>query len=269
MNKNYDTIQALASRMKITILSQGFWNPKRQHKKESAEENIRHNLHNEAEVYVRLTKHESLTRAAAIKAQIYINHRRLTLPSPVDGMRIVPVGREFEHGDVISNLRYKFEREIQDFLDDYDNVVEKARVRLNGLFDSTMFPPKAAMKSKFSNNVQYMETPTNGSWSEWINETAQLGQLELQDRIVTAARKMIDSCRNDSKLYASVLGNLTDICDLAGDFNLMEDPIIARAAKELKVISTDFSPEILRDNKPLRYETAKRAADILTILNLG
>lgn len=262
-------IEALAARIKICILNQSFWNSKRQHKGESMQENLRHGLNNDAEVYVRLTKHEELSKASAIKGQIYLSHRRLTLPSPVDGMRIVPAGREFEHAETISNLRAIFDNHVRNFLDDYENVVENAKKRLNGLFDPTMFPPKEQMKGKFCNDVKYMETPTNNSWSDWLNETAQLGRIELQDRIVGAARKLIEVCNNDGKLYSSVLENLEDICNLAGDFNLLEDPIIAKAAKELKPVATDFNVDVLRDNKTLRRDTAERAQRILSVLNLG
>ena len=261
--------ESIASRIKICILQQSFWNSKRQHKTESREENSRHGLDRDAEVYVRLTKHESLTKAAAVKGQIYASHRKLTLPSPVDGMRIVPIGREFEHAQIISDLRETFKYHVNSFLEDYDNVVMAAEKRLNGLFDSTMFPPKELMKDKFCNNVTYMETPTNGSWTEFVEETAKLGQLELRDRIVGAARKLIEVCNSDGKLYSSVLENLGEICEMAGDFNLMEDPIIAKAAKELKPIAMDFPAEILRENKALRRETSARAQQILSVLNLG
>lgn len=271
MKNNNQNIVSIAERMKVVLLNQGFWDSKPQHKAESREENIRHSLEsNDAEVRIKLVKnHESLSKAKSIKGQIYIEHRRLTLPSPVDGMRIVPMGREFEHSDKISKLRQEFISHVQVFLDDYDNVVESSRQRLKGLFDQNMFPPQHVMKSKFYNNVKYMDCPTSGSWGEWIGETVELGRIELRDRLVVSARKLIDTCQGDGKLYSSVLENLEDICDLTGDFNLSEDPIIARAAKELLPIATDFSAEVLRDNKSLRANTAIRAKQILSVLNLS
>ncbi len=269
--KNTQSIESVAERMKVVLLNQGFWDSKPQHKAESREENARHALESDdAEVRIKLVKNnESLSKAKSIKGQIYIEHRRLTLPSPVDGMRIVPLGREFEHADKISQLRCEFDSHVQDFLIDYDNVVERARIRLKTLFDQNMFPPSHVMKSKFYNNVKYMDCPTAGNWGDWINETLELGKMELQDRLVTAARKLIDVCSGDGKLYSSVLENLEDVCSLAGDFNLGEDPIIARAAKELLPVATDFSAEVLRDNKSLRADTAIRAKQILSVLNLS
>lgn len=268
MNNNTD-IESLAARIKICILNQGSWNCKRQHKSETREENIRHNLDNDCEVYIKLTKHESLAKALTIKGQIYAAHRRLTMPSPCDGMRVVPVGREFEHSNTLSDLNSQFKNHVNNFIDDYDGVVELARKRFNGLFDQSMFPPKEIMKEKFYNNTKYMSAPTQGDWGDWLQETASLSQLELQDRLVKAARHLIDSCAGDGKLYSSVLENLEDICSLAGDFNLLEDPIIAKAAKELLPVARDFSIDVLRDNKSLRAETSKRASEILKVLNLS
>ena len=270
MNANQQNIESLAQRMKITILNQGFWNPKRPHQAETNEENRRHGLDNDVEVRIKLIKHDSLSKAQAVKAQIYNAHKKLTLPSPVDGMRIVPAGREFEHAGVVSNLTNEFDKYIAEFLNDYDKVIEAAEKRLGViLYDKNMFPTKEEMTEKFYNKCKYMETPTTGSWGDWINETVQLGQIELQERLVGAARKLIETCSNDGRLYSSVLDNLSDICDLAGDLNLMEDPIIAKAAKELNTVATDFSADVLRENKVLKMETANRAAKILSIFNLS
>lgn len=266
---NQNTIQTLADRIKIVILSQGFWNPQKHHKAESREENIRHGLDNDAKVHIKLTKHESLLKAITIKGQIYNVHRRLTMASPCDGMRVVPVGREFEHSDKLKELSAEFNKHVKDFINDYDSVVERARTKFNGLFDQSMFPPKDIMKDKFYNTTKYMNCPVEGDWEEWLNETVQLGKLELQDRLVKAARHMIDACKSDGKLYSSVLENLEDICELCGDFNLLDDPIIAKAAEQLKPLARDFSVEILRDNNRLRKETADRASQILTMLNLS
>ena len=262
-------IESLAERMKIAILVQQFWNPKRQHKTESREENYRHGLDKDAEVYIKLIRHDSLTKAQAVKGKIYTEHRRLTLPSPVDGMRVVPVGREWEHSQNLSVLRAEFDTHVQEFLNNYDDIVQQAKIRLKTLFDPTMFPPEHIMRQKFGNNIRYMECPTNGSWNEWLNETAELGKMELQDRLVSSARKLIDVCSGDGKLYSSVLDNLKEICEMAGDYNLLGDPIISKAASELLPVVTDFDADTLRESKVLRNDVGERARQILSVLNLS
>lgn len=262
-------IQLLAERIKICILSQSFWNPKKRHMAETREENRRHNLSNDAEVYVRVTKHEALLSAQTLKGKIYNEHKRLTLPSPQEGMRIVPIGREFEHSGNLKVLNNQFRTEIDNFIKDYDAVIEDAKGRLNGLFDNSMFPPKEVLSTKFSNTIKYMSCPFDGDWGKWLNETAQLGQFELQERLCEAARHLIKVCEGNGRLYSSVLENLEDICELAGDLNLLEDPIIAKAAKELAPIATDYSVEVLRDNESLRKDTARRANQILSTLKLA
>lgn len=262
-------IQSLAARIKISILTQSFWNPKKRHIRETYEENRRHSLDNDAEVYIKLTKHDALMAAMSIKGKIYNEHRRLTLPSPQEGVRIIPLGREFEHSSKLSELNNQFNKNVNRFIDDYDEVIEEARHKFNGLFDSSMFPPEEVIKTKFSNNVKYMSCPYDGDWGVWLNETVQLSQFELQDRLVTAARHLIEVCEGDGRLYSSVLENLEDICELTGDFNLLEDPIIAKAAKELAPIAKDYSIETLRDNDGLRKDTARRVSQVLSTLKLA
>lgn len=267
---NHLLVESLAARIKVCVLNQGVWNPRKPHKNETREEIIRHGLeHKDADVYIRLTKHESLLKASAVKGQIYIEHQRLTMSSPCKGMRILPAGREFEHSSKLSNLSVEFNQHVDLFVSDYDNVIDVAKRKFKNLLDGSMFPPKEIIREKFYNRTRYMSAPTSGEWGNWILETADICKIELQDRIVAAARKLIETCANDGKLYSSVLDNLGEICDMAGDFNLLEDPIIAKAVKELKPLATEFPAEVLRESKALRRDTGNRAQQILTVLNLG
>jgi hypothetical protein len=163
----------------------------------------------------------------------------------------------------MKSLGEKFNEAVSEFIDSYDEVIEKAQRSLNTLFDHALFPPKPALRQRFYNNVRYMECPHEGQWGTWLNETLEVGQLELQERINKAARHMIDRCNGDGKLYASVIENLSDICDLAGDFNLMDDPIIANAARELKKVTKDYDIDVLRDSELLRKDAASRVDSIL------
>ena len=265
-------IKSLAERMKICVLNQNFFSSQRLHKEETAEENKRHSTDNEAKVIVCITKHEALQSAAAIKSRIYQNHKRLTLPSPVDGMRIVPMGREFEHSATISQLIAEFDIQVSKFIHDYDNVLENAKLKLKTLFDSTLFPPKDILKTKFGNTIRYMPCPTGGAWDDFLSETLEVSSLELRSRITKAARHLVTrikeyDIKDGAKLYESVLDNLTDICDLSGDFNLRDDPIITQVSKGLREISTDYSVETLRDNQPLRKEIINRTNTILGMLD--
>lgn len=262
-------IDSIAQRMKVVLLSQGVWMPYKTHKQETEEVRKRHGTTKIRRVEVVLTENDHLIKAISLRNKIYNENRARTFPSPCDGMRIIPAGREFEHGELISKLIDEQNVEVEAFIRELPTVKSQAEYDLNDLYDEKMFPTPEEVRASFYNNLRCMPAPTTGAWGDWIQETVDIGQAELRERLIKSARKVIDSCAGDGKLYSSVLDNLADICELAGEFNLKEDPIIARAAKELKQVANEYNVETLREHKGIRRSTAERASNILKTLGLS
>lgn len=267
---NNQTIRKIAERIQVCTLNQGKWAGSTNHKREMREEQRRHGTMRIKKVEVILTENVHLKAALNLHGKIYNTHRKLSLASPIDGMRIVAAGKVFEHSAALSELINQSSNEVEKFIEQRPEVVIEARKALNDLFDETLIPKPNELREKFYNKFRYFAAPCGHSdWDAWLGETAQAIQVELQDRIVQTARHLIEVCSGDGKLYGSVLEKLNDVCEMAGDLNLLDDPIIAKAAEELKPIATDFSVEVLRDNEILRHEAARKASDILSVLDLG
>lgn len=261
--------QTLASRIKLVTLNTGAWRAQKLNRKESQDVNARHGTSDAAKVIVRLTDHAALVALYKLHSEAYGEHRRLTLPSVQDGIRVVPCGREIEHSQVMASFVRKHQSLVMEFLADYDQIRLEAPIKLNGLFDGRQWPEVSIVQSKFSFDTRYLPCPSDGAWSDWLNESAQAGQAELRERLVTSARHLATVLQSDGKLYQSALDNLRDVCDLAGDgFNLLDDPIIAQAARELRQPACQTA-ESLRDAKSVRQATGETVSNILATLNLS
>ncbi len=94
----------VAARMKLATLNTGSWRGTRLHKPETREENARHGSVDRAKVLVRITDSEALHRIAKLDAAAYAEHKRLTLPTVQDGIRLIPAGRELEHAAVMAKF---------------------------------------------------------------------------------------------------------------------------------------------------------------------
>ena len=231
--------------------------------------NAKHGTSDAAKVIVRLTDNASLAALYKLHAEAYAEHRRITLPSVQDGLRVVPTGKELEHSRIMSDYGAKHSALVADFLAEYDLIRTEAPIKLNGLFDGRQWPSKETVAAKFKFSTRYLPCPSDGAWSEWLNETAQAGQSELRERLVTAARHMADTLKGDGKLYQSVFDNLRDVCELAGEgFNLLDDPIIALAARELLPHANQAADNV-RGASSVRKDTAAKVAGILSTLNLA
>ena len=158
---------------------------------------------------------------------------------------------------------------VADFLADYDLIRQEAPVKLNGLFDGRQWPSKDTVAAKFKFSTRYLPCPSDGAWSGWLDETAAAGQAELRERLVTAARHLATVLKSDAKLFQSAFDNLREVCELAGQgFNLLDDPIIAQAARELHAPASQAAGN-LRDAKAARQDTAAKVSGILATLNLS
>lgn len=263
------TTQAIASSIKLVTFETGAWRAQKLNARESRDVNAKHNTTDAAKVIVRLTDNASLTALYKLHSEAYSEHRRITLPSIQDGIRIVPAGKELAHSKIMADFSAKHSALVCDFLVEYDLIRLEAPIKLNGLFDGRQWPEKGVVAGKFKFQTRYLPCPSDGAWSAWLDETAAAGQAELRERLVTAARHLADVLKNDGKLFQSAFDNLREVCELAGDgFNLLDDPIIAQAARELRQPASQAA-ESLRDAKAVRQDTAQKVSSILATLNLA
>ena len=206
------TTQAIAAAIKLTTFETGAWRAQKLNRHESADVNARHNTADAAKVIVRLTDNLSLAALYKLHAEAYAEHRRITLPSVQDGLRVIPCGKEFEHSKIMADFGRKHSSLVSDFLADYDAIRNEAPLKLNGLFDGRQWPAKETVASKFKFSTRYLPCPFEGAWGSWLDETAQAGQSELRERLVTSARHLATVLNGDGKLYQSALDNLKEVC---------------------------------------------------------
>ena len=263
------TTVSLANSIMLVTFETGAWRAQKLNRNESQDVNSRHGTNDAAKVIVRLTDNLNLAALYKLHAEAYAEHRRITLPSVQDGVRVCPAKKHLEHSKIMADFKRKDAQLVADFLAEYDLIRTEAPVKLNGLFDGRQWPAKDTVASKFKFSTRYLPCPHDGAWADWLNETAQTGQSELRERLVTAARHLATVCAGDGKIYQSALDNLRDVCELAGDgFNLLDDPIIAKAASEL-ITPASQTAESLRDAKAVRADTSAKINSILGVLNLS
>ena len=76
------------------------------------------------------------------------------------------------------------------------------------------------------------------------------------------------SLANGTRFNESLITNLADICALAGDLNLRDDPVIANLAIEGAKLAASISPQEVRDSKTVKEAAAARAATIAGMFSL-
>lgn len=254
----------VAARLKVAVVNTGRWQATRQHR---AETNAVNNAHNTkaAKVLVRVSDHPALKELQSLHAEIYQAHRRLTLPSAQDGMRLLPAGREFEHADTMRQYGDRHNALVAAFLADYENERRSAPERLNGLYDASMWPSKAQMADKFKFQTRYLPCPVDGAWGEWVEASAEEAEKELRTRLTEALVRVRDRCKADGKLYNTVFDSIRDLADLVPDLDFTGD--YAPVVKAMQPLAAIHAEDIKGDeNKAARRKVAKTADSILSVL---
>jgi hypothetical protein len=252
----------IAARTQLASLSMGMFRAVLLHKGETRAENERHNT-NSAKVLVRITNHPALKELASLHAQARIEHNRLTMPTPYDGVRLIPVGRELEHSVAMRKFGDEHNRIVAKFLADYPNEVATAKARLNGLYEESKWKSPSEIAETFRFETRYLPTPTEGMWGEWLEESARAAENEMRDRVKKALERVRDRCKSDGKLFASVFDSIRELTDLVPDMDFTGGlaPVI-QAMEPL----TKLHAEFVRDDEDLRKAAAVKAESILGAL---
>lgn len=259
-------ITKIASRIKLAAMNTGAWRATRLHKKETAKVNDDHHTGDAAKVHVRLTNSETLRAINCLTAEAYDAHRKLTLPAAQDGFRLLPVGREFEHSAKMAEYGAKHRALVAQFLGEYDAEKASAPVRLNGLYDAKQWPDRSIIAEKFLFSSRYLACPTDGSWADWITESARAAEDELRERLTDCLQRIAENCAKEKpKIYDTLFSNLGELLTLVPDFNFADNVTVYAASIEAKQLAA-LDAETIRENKAARRDAAKRANSILSAL---
>lgn len=260
---NIVNIEDVAARTKLSVLQTGAWRATRLNRNETRNTNATHGTGNAAKVLVKVTDHVALTGLNKLHAHAYQEHRRLTLPTVQDGMRLLPAGREWEHAEIMRALGDQHNRFVREFLADYESERASAPTRLSGLYDASMWPALSVIEGKFTFQTRYLATPTTGEWGDWLAASVESAEAELRERLHEALQRVKDRCKSDGKLYASVFDSIRELVALTPDLDFGGDyaPVVAAMAPLAEIHADD-----VRDDSKARMKVAKQADSILSVL---
>ena len=264
-------VSMLASRAVIARYNAGAWRvQKKKNKAETAAYEAKHNLKaGTASVSNDICDHPALKEIYKLQAAARNDvHYRLTLPAADDGMRILAGAFQVEHAKKMGEIEQQIKVLVTQFLADYPAEAAAAPARLNGTYDASQWPSVEVIASKFYFRLRYLPVPSLPLWDEWMAESAAVAEEDLKARLATAVTTLAHSLANGTRFNESLITNLADICALAGDLNLRDDPVIANLAIEGAKLAASISPQEVRDSKTVKEAAAARAATIAGMFSL-
>jgi hypothetical protein len=201
------------------------------------------------------------------------------------GDRLIATKDSINFLSEFAKLKKEAEVVKQEFLNEYDQLVQDVGTSLGGLYDPTQYPTKQAVANMFGAEMHMVPVPETSDFSRLTNVPADLvtGLQGLYERNVEAqmnnalndvqSRLMAELERMDTqlskvakgektRLFKSMVGNLKHLVGMARSMNFTDNPAIESIADKIEQHLLQHEVDAYKDNASLARVTAEQARSI-------
>lgn len=233
----------------------------------------------------------------AEKLEAIINHSKamgrwwsdVSAPWFDNGMRVYNVAGHLDIQAAFGDMARMRDQLIDEFMQEYPELREKARFDLNDLFDDADYPMPNEVRAKFRTSLEVMPLPDINDFrvipglaedeaERLVGEAQAKAAARMQEALSTTVTRVLDVLRTladrlaayteketadvkGNRFYESWVDNAKEIAALLPQLNLTNDPAINALAEE---IATAFDKPALhyRDNAEDRAAATQRANEL-------
>lgn len=206
-------------------------------------------------------------------------HYANTLPWKDTGDRILPVANYRRYCERMTYYHNEFEARVDTLVDNFPELVEQARIELNGMFKASDYPDPDAVRAKFTWTLDFEQIPAAGDFRldigdaevkrirQRIEDKAKAAEYEamndLWSRVHDAVAHMAQKLADPKAIFRdSLVNNLTDLVDLLPRLNVTGDQKLEEARRAIEQTLTKATPELLRRDLTVRQRVASAARQI-------
>lgn len=210
-----------------------------------------------------------------------------TLPWSDSGLRLLPTVNFLSFNERMQQFEEEFERLVSDFVTIYPTLITAQALALGDMFKRDDYPTANEIMTKFAFRVGYLPVPTAGDFRVDIGNAAQ---EELKEKLNRMAEERVDSAMRDirarlgehlkrmsdrlttdyvqgeakqRRFHDSLVDGALELCDLTKALNVVGDPALETARRELEQALLGVTPTELRKNEHIRQDTKKAVDAIL------
>jgi hypothetical protein len=208
-------------------------------------------------------------------------HYHATMPWSDSGVRLLTTSLFFDYQKHISGIEQEFYRLVDVAVNDWDNMLLRAQIKLGDLFNISDYPHRDEIRDKYKFSVRYSPVPEIGDWrvdvgNEALKELAQSYELAYQQNLEQAYKdvwtRTYDALKNMStkldgtakQIFRDTLvGNVREMIELLDKFNITGDAEMKRARDLISDALMGVTPDALREDTYLRQETKAKVDALL------
>jgi len=210
-------------------------------------------------------------------------HYFYTMPWASKGPRLLTTTLFVDYQKTLSAIVNEFQNvALPAFLDNYDNMVQRAPNKLGSMFDPEDYPDVYEIQGKFSMTLNYFPVPTAGdfrvdvgneamevlrdSYANYYKEQMASAYKDVWERTYKVLKNMSDRLEGEKAqaFHGTLVTNVTDMIELLDKFNVTDDPQMQRAKERLSQAMRGVTSEGLKEDNYYRAETKRTVDKILS-----
>lgn len=214
--------------------------------------------------------------------------RTYSLPWNDDGSRIITVESYEKIAKAMRKHRQDMQKEVQDFLDKYDEHIKQAKAEMPGMFNEADYPPRDVIARKYNFSFDVEPLPVAKDFRAKVSnaeskaiikgiEDRTKARLEaainnIWERVLEKVKNMYDHLSDfkprdglraqEGKLTNAMIKNIKELAELMPSLNVTNNPEVTKVQKQLLADLCAFNVEELKTDAKSRLATQKKAKQI-------
>ena len=210
-----------------------------------------------------------------------------TMPWSDSGLRLLPTISFMEFNERMQQEEDSFWELVKNFTTVYPTLITAQAMALGDMFKRDDFPTVDQIAHKFAFSVNYIPVPTAGDFrvdvgnaavqelqerfDKYTAERLETGMADVRARLKDHLVRMSDRLGMDTiggetkprKFHDSLLDSGLELCDLVKGLNVVGDPDLEKARKQLELALVGVDVGELRKNAAVRTDVKKDVDAIL------
>jgi len=211
-----------------------------------------------------------------------------TSPWSDSGLRLLPNISFMAFTEKLDDFEHEFAALVKSFVAIYPTLITAQAMALGDMFKRDAYPTANEIMTKFSFRVNYMPVPTSGDFRVDVGNAAQ---AELKDKLDKLTQERIDNAMSDvrerlsahlkrmsdrlttdyvqgeakpRRFHDTLVEGALELCDLTKALNIVNDPALETARRDLEQVLVGVTPTELRRNEAVRQDVKKNVDAILS-----
>ena len=234
-----------------------------------------------------------LEEVQRIISAIRMWHYAQTLPWSDAGSRLLPMKNFFAYKAQLGAYEAQFRTAVDELVAEYPQLISAAAFQLGALFDRNEYPDVSEIAAKFRFNYVFMPVPATGDFridveSEALNELKTQYETFYSNKLNAAVKDVwtrLHEClthmstkladletpkvkKNGDEVHAqvfrdSLVFNALELCEMLTRLNVLNDPKLEQARKELESAIANITPKDIRESDGTRADVKAKVDAIL------